>query len=386
MFRRLLKPSKNNSFFIFGPRGTGKTTLLKSLFAAREPLWIDLLLDSDEETFRRAPEELSVILARHPREWVVIDEIQKNPKLLDIVQLEIENKNTKFVLTGSSARKLKRGAANLLGGRAFGYHLFPLTHEELKEEFDLSLALTHGTLPKLFELKNSEDRAEFLRSYVQVYLKEEIIAEQLIRKIDPFRDFLQIAAQSNGQIINYSKIAGDAGVDDKTVHSYYQILEDTLIGFRLQSYHRSVRKRQREAPKFYFFDPGVTRALNRTLRVELVPQTYAYGKAFEHWVILEAFRLNEYRRLDYQLMYLRTKDGAEVDLVFERPGEKDLLVEIKSSSRIGAADVRQLERFIRDWKKPAEGHVWSLDPREKRIGSVLALPWQKGLQEAGLKK
>jgi len=384
MIRRLAKLSKNSSLFLFGARGTGKSTLIRDLFSAENPLWIDLLLEKDEEVFGRNPGELSALLNRKNYDWVVIDEVQKVPKLLDIVHLEIEKKKTKFALTGSSARKLKRGAADLLAGRAFTYNLYPFLRLELGERFSLNTALSLGSLPGMMEFSELSDRQEYLRSYVKTYLKEEIIAEQVVRQIQPFRDFLEIAAQCNGQIINYSKIARDIGVDDKTVQTYFQILEDTLLGFMLPSFHRSIRKRQREAPKFYFFDPGVKRALDRTLRMELLPQTYAYGKAFEHWVILEAMRMNEYLRLDYQFMYLKTKDHAEIDLVIERPGQKTLLVEIKSTTQVQPETVKNLERFVNDWDAPAEAQLWSQDPHEKRLGSVLVLPWEKGLMEAGL--
>ena len=384
MIRRLAKLSKNSSLFLFGARGTGKSTLIRDLFSAENPLWIDLLLEKDEEVFGRNPGELSALLNRKNYDWVVIDEVQKVPKLLDIVHLEIEKKKTKFALTGSSARKLKRGAADLLAGRAFTYNLYPFLRLELGERFSLNTALSLGSLPGMMEFSELSDRQEYLRSYVKTYLKEEIIAEQVVRQIQPFRDFLEIAAQCNGQIINYSKIARDIGVDDKTVQTYFQILEDTLLGFMLPSFHRSIRKRQREAPKFYFFDPGVKRALDRTLRMELLPQTYAYGKAFEHWVILEAMRMNEYLRLDYQFMYLKTKDHAEIDLVIERPGQKTLLVEIKSTTQVQPEAVKNLERFVNDWDAPAEAQLWSQDPHEKRLGSVLVLPWEKGLMEAGL--
>lgn len=327
----------------------------------------------------KIPDTLSRELVQNPHEWVVIDEVQKVPKLLDIVHLEIEKKKTKFALTGSSARKLKRGAGNLLAGRAFTYHLQPLTTHELDKQFDLANALAFGTLPKLMEYTLSDDRNEYLRSYVRTYLKEEILIEQLIRKIDPFRDFLPIAAQMNGHIINYNKIAKDVGVQQPTIQSYFQILDDTLLGFYLPAHHRSIRKRQREAPKFYFFDPGVKRALDGTLSVPLLPQTSAFGKAFEHWAILEVYRLNEYFRKDYQLSYLRTKDDAEIDLIIDRPGQKSVLVEIKSTTRVMESDIRTLARFQKDWKTPVEAQVWSLDPTEQRWGKVQSLHWQRGL-------
>jgi predicted AAA+ superfamily ATPase len=177
---------------------------------------------------------------------VIIDEIQKSLKLLDIVQIEMEkHRNTQFILTGSSARKLKHGSGNLLGGRAFHFRLFPLTYRELGERFDLNLVLQFGSLPRIFEYSDPDDIREFLRGYVSIYLKEEVLAEQLVRNLDPFRDFIEIAAQSNGRIINFSKIAREVGVDDKTIKTYYQILEETLVGFLsapFSSFHSKAAK------------------------------------------------------------------------------------------------------------------------------------------------
>jgi predicted AAA+ superfamily ATPase len=200
----------------------------------------------------------------------VIDEVQKNPKLLDVVHLEIEKKkNIQFILSGSSARKLKRGSANLLAGRAFTFHLFPLTNFEIGSTFDLQHALEFGTLPKLLEYSVDLDCTRFLKAYVKTYLKEEIIAEQIVRKVEPFQDFLEVCAQMNGKIINFSKIATEVGVDEKTVKTYIDILADTLIGFYLPPFHRSIRKRQRIAPKFYLMDTGVKRALGAGFGIPL---------------------------------------------------------------------------------------------------------------------
>lgn len=381
MIRRIQKPSKINSFFLFGARGTGKTTLLQEAFPTTDLLWIDLLKDADEERYGRTPDELSHTLAKNHYTRVIIDEIQKAPKLLDIVHLEMEKrKDIQFVLTGSSARKLKRGAANLLAGRAFTCNLYPLTHIELGSHFSLKDALEFGTLPKLLSYSAREDKNDFLRSYVKTYLKEEIQVEQLVRNLNPFRNFLEIAAQSNGKILNYSRIAQDVHVDDKSVANYFSILEETLIGFFLAPFHRSIRKQQRESPKFYFFDPGVVRALNGTLRVELLPQTFAFGDAFEHWVILECYRLNDYYKLDYKLSYLRTKDGVEIDLIVQRPDKEDLLIEIKSATHIKREHVSHLKSFRQDWGAPCTAEVWSLDSIEKEIDGVGCLHWTAGLQ------
>jgi predicted AAA+ superfamily ATPase len=182
-------------------------------------------------------------------------------------------------MTGSSARKLKRGGANLLAGRAFVYHLFPFSFVEVGEMFDLEKALNWGMLPQIFATRTNDDRVRFLQAYAYTYLKEEIAAEQIVRKLGPFRRFLEVAAQCNGKIINYAKIASDVGVDDKTVKEYFLTLEDTLIGFFLEPFQHSFRKRLSHKPKFYFFDLGVTKALARTLTVELRPSTSAYGEA-----------------------------------------------------------------------------------------------------------
>lgn len=381
MFRREINLSGRRSFFLFGARGTGKTTLLEEQFKGKDTLWIDLLGEADEQTFRSNPDELGAVLHRRAYRNVVIDEIQKVPKLLEIVHQVLKKKQTRFILTGSSARKLKRGHADLLAGRASTFHLHPLTFTELAKKFDLEEAMTFGTLPELFEISEVEEKRDFLRSYVGTYLKEEILVEQLVRKVDPFRNFLPVAAQSNAEVINLSKIAQDIGVDPKTVETYFQIFEDTLLGFRLPAYHRSVRKQFRQAPKFYLFDPGVKRAMARMLRVPLVPGTYDFGKAFEHLVILEAFRLNDYLKRDYRFSYVRTKDGAEIDLIIERPGEKDLLVEIKSTKQVRETNATSLERFLATWPVPAEARVWSLDEREKNFGNIVALPWTAGLNE-----
>lgn len=385
MIRRSLNLSKVQSFFIFGPRGVGKSTLIRERFGAANPLWIDLLTDADEDRFGRNPDELSRRLDAGAYDLVVIDEIQKAPKLLDIVHHEIERrKNCRFILSGSSARKLRRDGANLLAGRAIAYHLHPFTHVELGENFDLNAALAWGTLPRLHELMKEEEseRLAFLRTYVRTYLKEEIISEQIIRNVDPFRDFLEAAAQANGTAINHSSIARDVGVDDKTVKNYFQILEDTLVGFQLKPFHRSIRKRQRESSKFYFFDTGVKRALDGTLSVALLPQTYAYGKAFEHWLILEAFRLNDYSGQEFRFSFLQTKDDAEIDLIIERAGKPDLLVEIKSTVAVDESHARTLKRFAADWNRPCEAQIWSNDPHAKRWGQVESLHWRTALERA----
>lgn len=385
MFNRFIKFKKNNSFFLFGARGTGKTFLLKEHFQPLPALYIDLLDPDQNETYSLRPQTLAQQLAAlgDETEWIVIDEIQKIPKLLDIVHQQIESSRFKFALSGSSARKLKRGGADLLAGRAFVNYLFPLTAREIGEGFSLESALAWGTLPRLFALESVEDKRDFLRTYTHTYLKEEITEEQVVRRLDPFRRFLVVAAQMSGQIVNFSKIAREVGTSPPTVQTYFEILEDTLVGFLLEPFYESVRKRQRDNPKFYFFDTGVQRALNRTLTVELKPQTYAFGHAFEHFVVNEINRLQSYAKKDFRLSYLRTKDGVEIDLIIERPGLKRALVEIKSTERVTEDDVRALQRLGNDIAN-SEAFCLSLDPTPQKIGQVRCLPWQRGLEEIGL--
>ena len=385
MFNRIINPLKTHSFFLFGARGTVKSTWLKHYFSATPHMYIDLLDFDTEDLFNKTPNELlkRIEALNDKKTWILIDEIQKIPKLLDLVHLCIEKHHTLFALTGSSARKLRQGAANLLAGRAFVFNLFPLTHIELKQNFDLVEALHWGTLPEIFHLSDSLSKARYLKTYTQTYLKEEIIAEQVIRKLNPFRQFLEVAAQQNGEIINFSNIARDVGVDTVTVQSYFQILEDTLIGYLLQPYHRSIRKRQRSNPKFYFFDLGIKRSLEGMLSVELKENTYAFGKAFEHFIIIEMIRLNIYFEKDYKFSYLRTKDNAEIDLIIERPGLPPALIEIKSKKRVDERDTKTLEHFLNDFDH-ATAYVFSNDPHKKKIGNVLALPWSEGMREIGL--
>jgi len=385
MILRLCNILKTNSFFLFGARGTGKTSLLKDLFEDKEPLWIDLLKASDEQRYSNNPDRLieEISAQRVVPEWVVIDEVQKAPKLLDIVHHLIEEKKIKFALTGSSARKLKRGAANLLAGRAYVYNLFPLTHRELGEKFNLLESLRWGTLPKLFAIENEAEKSMYLESYAQTYLKEEILAEQLIRSVAPFRKFLEISGQTSGSIINFKSIAGQIGADPKSVKKYYEILEDTLLGFFLPAYHRSLRKQQRLAPKFFLFDIGIRRAIEGVSQHPLSESTYEYGRAFEEFVIAEAIRLNSYGRKNFKFSYIRTEGGAEVDLVIERPGTKTALVEIKSSATVLERHLSHLIAFKKDWPD-YEAVCLSRESHARRVGDVTIYPWQEGLTQLGL--
>lgn len=392
MVERLLSLRKTKrSVFLLGPRGTGKSTLVQNEFSKNSrTLWINLLTHIDEERYSKNPDLLKEVISETKSKLVIIDEIQKVPKLLDIVHELIESKGIRFILTGSSARKLKRGAANLLAGRASSYHLDALTSLELKNSFKLQDALELGLLPYLyFPNKNNPkkkisktDKLDYLQSYVRTYLKEEIQLEQIIRKIVPFRLFLEVAAQMNGKIIEFSKIAKDVHVDEKTVAEYFSILNDTLVGFYLYPYHRSIRKKQGTKPKFFWFDPGVKRALEQTIEIPLKPQTSAYGEAFEHFVILEIKKIANILSQDIRLSFFRTSDGLqEIDLIVEIPGKPIAIIEIKSSTEINNdKTVKKLKLFEKDFTKPRL-FILSRDPKERSIDGVHLLPWDVGIKK-----
>ncbi|MBT9555904.1 MAG: ATP-binding protein [Myxococcales bacterium] len=388
MLPRALKPSRSSSFFLIGQRGTGKSTFLRRAYSADEAVWIDLLDTDTEGRLARRPmalaDQLEAVRVSDPaRRWVVIDEVQKVPSLLDVVHREIERGHFLFALTGSSARRLRRGGTNLLAGRAFSYAMFPLTHRELAGALTLEETLRFGSLPRLLHLTAEADRIEFLRAYAATYLKEEIVAEQVVRKIPPFRAFLEVAAQSSGKVVNYSAIARDVGSDPVTVKSYFDVLVDTLIGFTLEPWHESVRVRQRTAPKFYIADLGVRAALARRLEQPVTPRTYAFGDAFEHLVIAETIRLASYARRDWTFAYLRTKDDAEIDLIIDRPGLPRACIEIKSTDVVDPLAANKLARIARDIPN-SEHFLLSLDPVPQVIAGVRCLHWTDGLAALGI--
>ena len=380
IINRELKLDAHESCFLFGPRGTGKSTLLEQYFNKDSALWIDLLRASEEEKYARNPDTLiaEVAALSDVKTHIVIDEIQKVPRLLDVVHHLIEHTQKYFVLSGSSTRKIKNNAANLLAGRAFVYHLAPFTFTELGKKFQLENALNWGMLPKIYQYQHDSQKKKFLQAYARTYLKEEVWLEQLIRNLYPFRYFLEVAAQGNGKIINYSNIARDVGVDYKTVENYYSILEDTLLGFFVHAYSGSFRKQINQAPKFYFFDVGVTRSLARMLSVLPREKTNYYGDLFEHFIIIEIKKLIEYHQNEYRLSYLRTKTGLELDLIIDRPQQKKLLIEIKSNHDVQEHQLSNFSHLIEEFPD-CEAVCFSRDTHQKKFGKIMVWPWQEGI-------
>ncbi len=383
MITRSVKLTKVNSFFLLGSRGCGKTTLLHSAFGADSTLYLDLLDPDLYDQFILDIKRFEALIdsPENQKKRVIIDEIQKLPRLLDIVHSKIQRHKRQFIMTGSSSRRLKQAGVNFLAGRAWIYELFPFSAVELGPKFDLKKALEWGGLPDSYLAADIASAREFLNAYVGTYLQKEIQQEQWVRNIEPFRKFLAVAAQMNGRIINKSKLSKDVGVNDSTIANYFEILEDTLLGFLLPAYHSSVRKAQKLSPKFFFIDTGIKRALDRTLTVELLPQTFAWGDAFEHWVILEIKKNVSYKRLDWHLSYLKTKDEVEIDLIVDRPGTKKILIEIKSKDKVIESDAKALNTLGVDVDAKAERWLISNDTLEQRFSRTRALHWKTALLE-----
>ncbi|MCC6932229.1 MAG: ATP-binding protein [Deltaproteobacteria bacterium] len=383
MYKRLISLPNSGSFFVFGQRGTGKSTLLRQHFsltekASQNVIEIDLLDSRTYLELSRSPWNLRELVAN--REIVFIDEIQKIPMLLNEVHKLIEDKRIRFALTGSSARKFRKAGVNLLAGQAHEYKLYSLSFQELGKDFNLSDVLQWGSLPSVVNSATARDKEDFLYFYVNTYLKEEIILEQLVRKIEPFSAFLEVAAQSNGENINYENIAKDSRVVAISVKNYFSILVDTLIRFYLPAYHTSKRKRQKKAPKFYFYDLGIVRALQNNVSQTPQPGSFEYGKLFKSFVINEIIKLDAYKHSRYEFSHLRVNDKDEIDLIIERPGKETLLVEIKSKDKIDSRDCASGNKLLPEFKN-ARAYLLSLDKTPRQVEAVKCLFWQQGIEK-----
>lgn len=368
MYTRLqaLEGRGRETCFLWGARQTGKSTLLGERFP--DALTYDLLLSDEFERLNRRPAFLREECLASPRARevpVIIDEVQKVPALLDEVQWLITHHGLSFILCGSSARKLKRGGGNLLGGRALRYELYPFVSKEIPQ-FDLLRALNHGLLPRHYLAENPQP---LLSAYVGDYLREEIAAEALTRNIPAFGRFLEAAAFSNGAIVNYQNIASDCGVSAPTVKEYFQILVDTLIGYLVPSFRKRPKRRVIQAPKFYFFDVGLANTLLK--RGPIAYRGELFGRAFEHLIFQELIAHQHYSRIGYPLSYWRTASGLEVDFIL---GNAEVAVEVKGTEHVEPRDLNALEAFQEEYRVRRAIAV-SLDPRPRRVGQIDILPW-----------
>ena len=368
MYRRILDLTRlleKKSFFLFGPRGTGKTTLVRHTLT--DVTMIDLL---EIRTYREYLRNPSILSEQITKPVVVIDEVQKLPEILDEVHRLIERKRLTFLLTGSSARKLKRGGANLLAGRAWWAELFPLTSREIPD-FDLLTYLNRGGLPYIYP---SDDYFEEQRAYAALYLKEEIQNEALTRKIAHFSEFLDLIALSNGEEISYQSVAGDCGVSANSIKNYIQILEDTLLAFQLKAFTKTRKRKAISRSKLYLFDVGITNSL--TNRGEIRPASELFGKTFEHFIVLEVRAFLSYARKNVEMYYWRSTSRFEVDLILA----DRWAIEIKGTTSITDKHLKGL-RALKEEGNILNFAVVSLDQNERKTADdITVFPWKIFLQ------
>jgi uncharacterized protein len=354
---------KNKSAFLWGPRQVGKTYWIRENLP--DAKYIDLLKTDVFADYISRPSLLRERLLNETK-FVVIDEVQKVPALLDEVHWLIENKNISFLLTGSSARKLRRGHANLLGGRARKRSMTPLSYMEV-EGFDLERMMVSGMLPPHFL---SDEPIEDLRAYLADYLKEEIAAEALIQNIPAFSDFLRVAAITSSELLNYTNVGREAGVKTKDVRSYFQILEDTYLGYRVRPWTKSQNRRMIETEKFYLFDVGVTNYLAKRSPKKATPE---FGKSFEQFILMELVAYRAYVQPELEITFWRTSTNQEVDFILN---DKELAIEVKGNANVHEGDISGLKHLFKDGpvKKAV---VVSLEAEPRWItNEIEVLPWQ----------
>ena len=361
---------KGQSAFLWGARNTGKSTYLHQKYP--DSIYYDLLLSDTFLKLQANPailrEELLAAPSEKLKRPIIIDEVQKIPALLDEIHWLIENKKLAFILCGSSTRKLKRGAANLLGGRAWKFHFYPLTFKEI-DNFNLLQALSHGLIPSIY---NSSNPNRSFTAYVDMYLKEEIQAEGIVRNLPGFARFLDLVGFSNGEMLNYKKIATDCAVDAKTVKEYYQILVDTLIAYLVQPFTKTKKRQLISAtPKFYLFDVGIANYLSKKTVTEL--RGTAAGDTLEHYILMELTAYIGINELRTKINYWRTKSGLEVDFVLN---DGDIAIEVKISNNPRSSDYKGLTAFCNDYK-PKEAIVVCLASQPRITeNNIKIYPWE----------
>ena len=373
MFKRLINiPLKTRkSFFLFGPRGTGKTTWLTQHLP--DVLFLNLLKSEPYNRLSANPGHIREMIPPDYKDWIVIDEIQRIPELLNEVHDLIESKNHIFILTGSSARKLRQKGVNLLAGRALTYYLHPLTVREQEDSFQLLQSLHFGHLPARF---SEDDPQKYLKDYVQTYIREEVLQESLTRNIGHFSRFLEVACFSQGSVINTSEIAREAHIERVTAENYFSIVEDLLIGVRLPVFTRKAKRKLINHQKFYYFDAGVFRAIRPTGPLD--SDAELDGPALETLVFQELRALNDYLQCNYQFFFWKTKNGLEVDFVLYGP--KGLIaIEVKRSPHVHPKNLRGLKEFKKDYP-PARCYLFYGGSTPLYIDDIRVLPVDQALQ------
>jgi predicted AAA+ superfamily ATPase len=372
MYSRLIQPPKDKSFFLFGPRGTGKTTWVKSKFP--KALYLDLLESELFNDLLANPQRLENFIPKNFRNWVIIDEIQRIPELLNEVHRLIEKEKHKFILTGSSARKIRKKGVNLLGGRALSNHLYPLTALELGEDFELDHSLAYGQLPCVYTEK---DPKAYLESYVRTYLEEEVQQEGIVRNLGAFSRFLETASFSQGSVLNMSSVARDCHIERKVVENYFSILEDLLIAYRIPVFMKRAKRRMASHPKFYFFDAGLYRTLRPRGPLDM-PEGIE-GHAFETLFLQEAIAINSYSALGYNIFYWMTSNKTEVDFIlYGARGIKAF--EIKRTGKVSGNMLKGLKAFQKDYPQAKTYFIYGGE-RRLRESDTAILPIRDALKE-----
>jgi len=372
-YQRLLSLPKDgsHSVFLFGPRGTGKSSWVKE--ALPGCLYIDLLDTKTYTDLLASPSSLAHRIPEGFEHWVVIDEIQKIPALLNEVHRLIESHGYRFVLTGSSARSLRQKGVNLLAGRAFEYHMHPLTCYELGDDFSLEKALTYGLLPSVYS--RNDDPNQYLESYISTYLREEVQQEGLTRHLADFSRFLQVASFSQGETINYSEIARETSIERRVVSSYFDIVNDLLLSVRLPVFSKRSKRRLVSQEKFYYFDVGVYRAIRPKGPLDLTEEID--GAALETLFLQHLIAINDYYRLGYTFYFWRTGNQQEVDFVAY--GEKGLLAfEVKRKGKVLSRDLKGLKTFMSDYDMVKPYFIYGGDHEEFHDG-IHVIPIEKAL-------
>jgi uncharacterized protein len=366
MYSRLLDPLPKQSFFLFGPRGVGKTAWMHQRFP--DAMFFDLLDHHVYTQLLAFPERLGEQIPQEYKGWVLVDEVQRVPELLNEVHRLIETRRLRFVLTGSSARKLRRRGVNLLAGRAVTRHMHPLTALELSQDFDLRRALRYGCLPLACTTDNPQD---YLKSYAATYLREEVLQEGFARNIGAFSRFLEAASFSQGSILNMAAVARDCAVSTKVVEDYFGILEDLLIAVRVPIFTKRAKRRLIAHPKFYYFDAGVFQAIRP--HGPLDASEHIHSAALETLFLEQVRAVNDYKNLGYRLYYWRTAAGDEVDFVLY--GERGLRVfELKMTQKVRPDDLRSILRFREDYPE-SKAYLLHLGQRRWHDRGLEILPF-----------
>ncbi len=374
MFNRLLKlPLEDqHSIFLFGPRGTGKTSWLKAHLP--DALYFDLLNFGTYSSLSANPSRLEKLIPPSYKGWIIIDEVQKIPELLNEVHRLIEGKHFRFILTGSSARSLRRKGVNLLAGRALVYHMHPLVIQEIGDAFNLSHALRFGLLPTAVTF---QDPKLYLSSYIQTYVHEEVLKEGLARNIGSFSRFLEMASFSQGSLLNFSEIGREIGLSRFAVSNYFEILEDMLLSIRLYPFTKRAKRKMVAHEKFYFFDTGVYRSLRPMGPFDT--QEEAEGAALETLFLQSVRALNDYFGYDFKIHFWRTSTNIEVDFVLYGP-KGILAFEIKRSAHIEKKSLHGLRSFSKDYPE-AKLYMLFLGNHKEYHGNITALPFEQALKE-----